>query len=78
MAELNERNGLSFETKQRKIDNILNKTFLDVTTYSAFGWTAGLLAGIFFHKAAPIRNLFAGVGGSFGYVNNRANLKLYV
>ncbi len=73
--------GLSLEVeqeqRQRKIDNILNKTFLDISVFSAIGWTLGVGAGIFFHKAAPIRNLFAGVGGSYGFVNNRVNLKQY-
>ena len=73
-----DQKALPFEARQRKIDNILNKTVLDITTYSAIGWTAGLVAGIFFHRAAPIRSLLAGIGGSLGYVNNRVNLNHYV
>jgi hypothetical protein len=65
------------EQRQRNIDSILNKTFLDISVFSAIGWTLGVGAGIFFHKAAPIRNLLAGVGGSYGFVNNRVNLKQY-
>ncbi len=64
--------------RQTKIDNILNKTVLDITVFSAVGWTVGLAAGIFFHQAAPIRGLLAGVGGSYGFMNNKRNLKPYL
>lgn len=69
--------GLALEQRQRSIDTILNKTVLDITAFSAVGWTLGLAAGIFFHRAAPIRNIFAGIGGSYGFVNNRVALKKY-
>lgn len=68
---------LALNQRQKKIDNILNKTVLDIAVFSAIGWTVGLAAGLFFHKAAPIRNLFAGVGGSYGFVANKVNLKNY-
>ena len=68
---------LTLDHRQRKIDNILNKTVLDIGVFSAFGWTFGLAAGIFFHRSAPIRSLFAGIGGSYGFVNNRVHLKKY-
>jgi hypothetical protein len=68
---------LALDQRQRKIDTILNKTLLDIVVFSAIGWTVGLGAGIFFHRAAPIRNLFAGIGGSYGFVANRVALKKY-
>jgi hypothetical protein len=68
---------LTLDHRQRKIDNILNKTILDIAVFSAIGWTFGLGAGIFFHRSAPIRSLFAGIGGSYGFVNNRLHLKKY-
>lgn len=64
--------------KQKKIDTLLNKMFLDISVFSAIGWTVGLGAGLFFHRKAPIRNLFAGVGGGYGFVNNRMSLKRIV
>lgn len=75
---MSESQGLDLPTRQRKIDNILNKTVLDITVFSAVGWTAGIIAGFFFHNAAPIRHLFAGAGGSYGLVTNRVNLKQYL
>jgi hypothetical protein len=68
---------LKQEQRQKKIDSLLNKTFLDIGVFSALGWTLGIGAGLFFHKAAPIRNLFAGIGGSYGFVNNRVHLKQF-
>jgi hypothetical protein len=50
---------LSLIERQTKIDNILNKTALDFAVFSVIGWTIGIGAGIFFHKAAPIRSLLA-------------------
>jgi hypothetical protein len=64
--------------RQTKIDNILNKTALDIAVCSLIGWTIGIGAGIFFHKAAPIRSLLAGMGGSYGFVANRTKLKAYL
>lgn len=66
---------VSLQVKQKKIDNLLNKMLLDVGVFSALGWTAGLFVGLFFHRNAPVRNLLAGVGGSYGFVNNRVSLK---
>jgi hypothetical protein len=66
-----------FEIKQRKIDNILNKTVLDIGVFSIIGWTVGLGAGLFFRQKLPIRNLFAGIGGSYGFVLNRIHLRQF-
>jgi len=65
-------------SKQRKIDNLLNKTVLDITVFSAAGWSVGIFAGLFFHRPAPIRHLLAGAGGSYGLVSNRISLKKYL
>ena len=69
---------LNTETRQKKIDNLLNKMLLDITVFSAIGWTVGLGAGLLFHRKAPIRNILAGVGGGYGFVTNRVRLKRYV
>jgi len=69
---------LSLIERQTRIDNILNKAALDIAVFSVIGWTIGIGAGIFFHKAAPIRSLLAGMGGSYGFVANRTNLKAYL
>lgn len=69
---------LTIDEKQRKIDTILNKTVLDISIFSIAGWSAGLLAGIFFHNSAPVRHILAGVGGSYGLIANRTHLKQYV
>jgi hypothetical protein len=69
---------LTLSERQRKIDNILNKTILDMGVFSAFGWGVGIGVGIFFHRVQPIRSLLAGVGGSYGFVINKVNLKNYV
>jgi hypothetical protein len=68
---------LVLNERQKKIDNILNKTVMDIGVFSVIGWTVGLGAGLFFHRSRPIRNLFAGIGGSYGFVVNRVNLKKY-
>ncbi|MCB0368665.1 MAG: hypothetical protein KDD45_04260 [Bdellovibrionales bacterium] len=65
------------DNKQRDIDSLLNKMALDVAVYSAFGWTAGIAAGLFFHRKAPIRNILAGVGGGYGFVSNRVSFKRF-
>jgi hypothetical protein len=67
-----------FQTKQKNIDRILNKTVLDIAIFSTIGWSVGLVAGLFFHQKAPIRNLMAGIGGSYGFVNNKYSLKQFV
>ena len=66
---------LEQENRQRKIDTLLNKMVLDISVFSATGWTVGLAVGLFFHKRAPIRSLLAGVGGGYGFVNNRAHIQ---
>jgi len=48
---------------------------LDISVYSAIGWTAGLAVGMFFFKKAPVRNILAGMGGGYGFVANRRSLK---
>jgi hypothetical protein len=75
MAETGE---LTLFERQRKIDNILNKTALDIAIFSVLGWTVGIGAGVFFHQAGPIRSLLAGVGGSYGFVANKVNFKSYL
>jgi hypothetical protein len=74
---MSEAQGLSLDARQRKIDNILNKTFLDIGVFSLLGWSVGLGASLFFRQKAPVRNLLAGVGGSYGFVLNRVHLKQY-
>ncbi len=74
---MSEQPELTLSQRQRKIDNILNKTVLDVAVFSLCGWTAGLVASIFFRQKAPIRHLLAGIGGSYGFVLNRFSLKQY-
>lgn len=61
----------AFEPKQRRLDTILNKTFLDLATFSLAGLGIGLAASIFFRRSYPIRNFAAGVGGSYGIVQNK-------
>lgn len=63
--------GIVYESQQRRLDTILNKTFLDLATYSVLGYGVGLAASIFFRKSFPIRNFVAGVGGSYGIVLNK-------
>lgn len=48
---------------------MLNKTFLDLGTYSLIGLSVGFVASIFFHR--PIRYFGAGIGGSYGVVQNK-------
>jgi len=42
---------------------------LDLGTFSLLGYGVGLVASIFFHR--PIRYVVAGVGGSYGIVQNQ-------
>jgi len=42
---------------------------LDLGTFSLLGYGVGLVASIFFHR--PIRYVAAGVGGSYGIVQNQ-------
>ena len=68
---------IGLSERQRKIDSILNKTVLDIGVFSAMGWGAGLAAGLFFKRGAPVKYVLMGVGGSYGFVLNRVNLKQY-
>ncbi len=42
---------------------------MDLGTFSLLGYGVGLVASIFFHR--PIRYVAAGVGGSYGIVQNQ-------
>lgn len=74
---MSEQDEIILSQKQKKIDNILNKTVLDVAVFSLCGWTTGLAVSIFFRQKAPIRHLLAGIGGSYGFVLNKFSLKQY-
>jgi hypothetical protein len=63
------------QLRQRRIDNLLNKMVLDISVFSVIGWTLGIGAGLFFTRQAPIRYLLAGVGGGYGFVNNRMHIQ---
>lgn len=54
---------------QKKLDTNLNKTFLDVAAYSLLGLSVGFVASLVFHRR--IRYFAAGVGGSYGIVENK-------
>lgn len=54
---------------QKRLDTNLNKTFLDVAAYSLLGFGVGLVASLVFHR--PVRYFAAGVGGSYGIVQNK-------
>lgn len=62
-------NQINFESHQRKLDTALNKSFLDLATFSLIGLGVGIVASVFFHR--PIRYVAAGVGGSYGIVQNQ-------
>jgi hypothetical protein len=59
--------------QQKRLDTILNKTFLDLAVYSLAGYGLGLGLSIFFKQKSVIRNITAGIGGSYGFALNRAN-----
>ena len=59
--------------QQKRLDTILNKTFLDLAVYSIAGYSIGVGLSIFFKQKSSIRNLAAGIGGSYGFALNRAN-----
>jgi hypothetical protein len=59
--------------QQKHLDTILNKTFLDLAVYSLAGYGLGIGASILFKNKSVIRNLFAGLGGSYGFTLNRKN-----
>ena len=60
-------------TNQRRLDTVLNKTLLDLVVYSTFGYAVGIGASVLFRNKAPVRNLAAGVGGSYAYILNMRN-----
>ena len=62
---------ISLESHQRKLDTALNKSFLDLATFSLLGYGVGLAASIFFRR--PVRYVAAGVGGSYGIVQNQSS-----
>lgn len=64
------------ESKQRELDTILNKTVLDISSYSIAGYTAGLFVGVVTRRPYWTRNMLAGLGGSYGYVTNRHNFNI--
>lgn len=64
---------IQMEATQRKIDTVLNKTFLDLATFSLIGYTIGIGASLFFRRSAPIRNFAAGIGGSYAIVQNKTS-----
>lgn len=62
--------------QQKKLDSLLNKTFLDLTVYSLAGYAFGIGLSVFFKQKSIIRNLCAGVGGSYGFALNKNKLNL--
>lgn len=63
--------------RQKKIDTLLNKTVLDLGVYSAIGYSVGLLTGVLFRNGQGLRYALSGMGGSYGFVINKSNLKQY-
>lgn len=59
--------------QQKRLDTILNKTFLDLAVYSLVGYGVGIGLSIFFKQKSLIRNFAAGIGGSYGFALNKAN-----
>lgn len=59
--------------QQKHLDTILNKTFLDLAVYSLAGYGLGIGVSILFKNKSIVRNLFAGIGGSYGFTLNRKN-----
>ncbi len=59
--------------QQKRLDTILNKTFLDLAVYSIAGYGVGIGLSIFFRQKSIIRNIAAGIGGSYGFAINKAN-----
>ena len=59
--------------QQKHLDTILNKTFLDLAVYSLAGYGVGIGASILFKNKSVVRNLFAGLGGSYGFTLNKKN-----
>jgi len=46
---------------------------LDLVVYSIGGYAIGFGASLLFKNKAPIRNVLAGLGGSYGFAINKAN-----
>ena len=63
--------------QQKKMDTLLNKTLIDLVVYSGIGFTAGMAASIFFKNKSVIRNVWAGVGGSYGFMINKHQFKQF-
>jgi hypothetical protein len=61
------------EPQQRKLDIILNKTFIDFGVFSLIGYTLGMGASLFFGNKRLIRNFAAGIGGSYAIVLNQSS-----
>lgn len=61
--------------QQKRLDTVLNKTFLDLVVYTLAGYGVGLGLSIFFKQKAMIRHITAGIGGSYGFSLNMANFK---
>ncbi len=59
--------------QQKRLDTILNKTFLDLAVYSLAGYGVGIGLSIFFKQKSVIKNFAAGIGGSYGFALNKAN-----
>ena len=59
--------------QQKRLDTILNKTFLDLAVYSIAGYGVGIGLSIFFRQKSIIRNIAAGIGGSYGFAISKAN-----
>ncbi len=59
--------------QQKRLDTILNKTFLDLAVYSLAGYGVGIGLSIFFKQKSLVKNFAAGIGGSYGFAINKAN-----
>lgn len=64
--------------QQKKLDNILNKTLIDLGVFSLVGYVAGIAVGIFFKNKHIAKNLMAGVGGSYAIVSNQNRINTLV
>ena len=59
--------------QQKRLDTVLNKTFLDLAVYSLAGYGIGVGLSIFFKQKSLVKNFAAGIGGSYGFALNKAN-----
>jgi hypothetical protein len=48
---------------------------LDLAVYSLIGYSAGFAISLLFKNKSIIRNSVAGLGGSYGFVLNKASIK---